>query len=81
MLFSKPVKAEDTDAPEGRLEELGEEWPDFENPTLALQREFHQVQFSPSVHCGTHKLMCPFSCCWDRIDTDGIIHLGPFLSL
>ena len=28
------------------LEEVGEEWPDFEEPSVARQREFHQVSHS-----------------------------------
>ena len=34
---------EEVDDPEGAPEDLGEEWPDFEEPSIARQREFHQV--------------------------------------
>lgn len=40
-IFSKHAPDEDVDA--GEQEEVGEEWPDFEDPDVALHREFDQV--------------------------------------
>ena len=53
---SRHAPGEEVDTDDS-LEEVGEEWPDFEEPSVARQREFHQV--SPS--CTTHSYIT--SCC------------------
>ncbi len=46
----RSVGTDETDAPEETLQNLGEEWPDFEEASLALQREFHQVLALKTLH-------------------------------
>ena len=56
-LCRRKVPEEGTDAPELTLKDIGEEWPDFEEASLALQREFHQVCQSGLLEEGDDQLI------------------------
>ena len=42
---SRHAPGEEVDTDDS-LEDVGEEWPDFEEPSIARQREFHQVSYN-----------------------------------
>ena len=55
---SRHAPGEEVDTDDS-LEDVGEEWPDFEEPSIARQREFHQVSHTHSYitfccHLCTH---------------------------